>query len=876
MALNQGPKKNRTFGVSPSQEVDIERLQVDARTLGEKWRDFISHPDTLFPVYLFFAASAILLPAAFMFVLVIWFLLFHVGYFDAASKRRMPMRLPIVHRFWAERTLKKLPLVGKRLYEFAIKDYNVPTPNWLDYEEAKGIFYFGRARSDLGSKRIYAGADDILTHTLLFGTTGSGKTETLIGMSFNSMAMGSGVIFVDPKGTNELALKVYAMARMFARDDDYLLINYATGNEKIEAFSHRRKSNTTNPFARGTADFLSDILVSLMPPSQGDNAYFSEGAVTMIKSAMYGLVEMRDQGRLNLSVRTIRQWITLEKLIDLVKDDKLSGPSREALLAYLQSVPGMDLTKPANQQAEQTRVQFGYNQSYFRRPLSSLTDTYGHVYGSLMGEVDFRDVVFNRRILLVLLPSMEKSPEELKSLGKVILSSIRSAVALGTGNVFEGTKRDMLESLPISKRKPTLIIVDEYGYVSTEGFAVLPAQARGLGAAFVFAGQDFAGFRRGSEEEAEQILANTKIKIFMTLEDVKDTWDIARNLAGEAYYYHGNRREIDIEDSLTPDFRHTNDVSLEKRARIELNDLRKQISGDFHIFYKEDIIPGHALYVPLDLSCGMRINRYCEVDTPEPAEIERRYGVNRARGEVYGAIINRKAVREAFTEIVETHVSEGDHKVLDLEKVYDALWRSRDKVAFSPDGVIEASWLFISREDDVKASRDGSGSGRRASAGMSDEAEIEYGAAPEEMVIEGDVDDEFYDPEEAFLDPDHIADESFRVDEHTWQEAIDAAASVIEEEMPESASESGEEKGEQRAEPLTEEVLRSVVESEELAQKAIDAHKETIREAGASVSESASRYPAPPKPAKKDIVEGGVGARVESGAEKLDDILDKI
>lgn len=65
--------------------------------------------------------------------------------------------------------------------------------------------------------------------------------------------------------------------------------------------------------------------------------------------------------------------------------------------------------------------QFGYAQSYFGKALSSLTDTYSHIYGAKDGEVDFADAIMQRRILVVLLPSLEKAPAELASLGPIYI-----------------------------------------------------------------------------------------------------------------------------------------------------------------------------------------------------------------------------------------------------------------------------------------------------------------------------------------------------------------------------------------------------------------------------------------------------------------------
>ncbi len=67
------------------------------------------------------------------------------------------------------------------------------------------------------------------------------------------------------------------------------------------------------------------------------------------------------------------------------------------------------------------------------RVFTSLADTYGHIVRTDLPEVDLRDVVLNRRILVVLLPALEKSPDELANLGKIIVSSMKTMMASGLG-----------------------------------------------------------------------------------------------------------------------------------------------------------------------------------------------------------------------------------------------------------------------------------------------------------------------------------------------------------------------------------------------------------------------------------------------------------
>ena len=62
------------------------------------------------------------------------------------------------------------------------KDYGDMTPQG-SFRRARGMFYIG---NDLEANReLWISRDDILTHMLILGTTGSGKTETLVSLAFN-------------------------------------------------------------------------------------------------------------------------------------------------------------------------------------------------------------------------------------------------------------------------------------------------------------------------------------------------------------------------------------------------------------------------------------------------------------------------------------------------------------------------------------------------------------------------------------------------------------------------------------------------------------------------------------------------------------------
>ncbi len=74
------------------------------------------------------------------------------------------------------------------------------------------------------------------------------------------------------------------------------------------------------------------------------------------------------------------------------------------------------IVKKKENKVRQVREQHGFITMQLTRVFGSLADTYGHIIRTNLAEVDLKDVVLNRRILVVLLPALEKSPEELSNL----------------------------------------------------------------------------------------------------------------------------------------------------------------------------------------------------------------------------------------------------------------------------------------------------------------------------------------------------------------------------------------------------------------------------------------------------------------------------
>ncbi len=591
-------------GIDTRNEIDPTLLLRDTRSFTKKISDFFAKPANISVVLVSMAGGCYFFPE-------ITLLLFLIGLgcftFAYTRKQKLPFRMPKIAK---------------------VKDYNDLKPGIKLPNMARGIAYFG---NDLKTnEELWFANDDMRTHALIFGSTGSGKTEALVSIAFNALVQGSGFIYVDGKGDNSLYAKVFSMARSMGREDDLLLINFMTGARDIVGPQSKRLSNTLNPFCQGSSSMLTQLVVSLMGSSSNnssDGDMWKGRAIAFVEALMRLLVYMRDEGAILLDANTIRNYFDLTRLEAIVIDKVFPRDDQEAiniesiptlvtdpLRNYLKTLPGYNPEKKGKQ-VSQVLEQHGFITMQLVRSFSSLADTYGHIIRTNLAEVDFKDVVLNRRILVVLLPALEKSPDELANLGKVIVASLKAMMAAGLGDEVEGDYRDVIERKPTNSPTPYICILDEYGYYAVQGFAVVPAQARSLGFSAIFAGQDLPAFQKASKEEAASIGANTNIKICMKLEDPTETWDFFTKTAGEAYVTKVDSFQTK-DTGMTNSYMDTKSSSFERRARVDLLDLKEQTEGEAHIFFRSKIVRSRMFYANPTPVKKLKLNQFLKVEPP--------------------------------------------------------------------------------------------------------------------------------------------------------------------------------------------------------------------------------------------------------------------
>lgn len=136
-------------GLEEEHELAPQMLLRDTRTLGMKVVDFFKDPIQSACLIVGFGVAAFVFSPLSELVFIIAFFIF---LYAITRKFRLPFRMP------------------QRSDAF---DYNDPLPGSGKPRKARGICFFGNKK--LTEEELWFNNDDMRTHVLIFGSTGSGK-----------------------------------------------------------------------------------------------------------------------------------------------------------------------------------------------------------------------------------------------------------------------------------------------------------------------------------------------------------------------------------------------------------------------------------------------------------------------------------------------------------------------------------------------------------------------------------------------------------------------------------------------------------------------------------------------------------------------------
>lgn len=522
----------------------------------------------------------------------------------------------------------RLPITAKR------RDHNHPHPKDRRPRMAAGILYVGRDHRT--GQELWISNEDGRQHVAVPGTTGAGKTVALVSLCANALSWGSGFIFVDGKADNRLYADVLALARRYGREDDVLALNFlvASGN---------KHSHTFNPFAWGNADVIRELLVSQIeanPQSAagGGNHVFLQRAVALMGALTPVLVWMRDTKGVAIDIDSIRFATDLESIVSLAKDrqfrqrDPASGAVtltpvpdiNEALLyplrSYLGESGGYDLTQPVHKQrSDEPAKQHSFVVMHFSATFTQLAVSLGHIFRCEIGDINMRDVVLNRRILVVNLPALENSGETTQALGKLVVASLRNMMAQTLGADLEGDYEEVIENKAHTAPTPFPVVFDEAGYYLPGGADKMLAMGRGLGFMFYLGFQEVPGLKARVGDAVYSLLGNANFQILMRLQEGSETRKYVEQTVGDTHVTQAGG----FSATEFGGFRENMNADIRQTYRVNWNDLRNLIEGEAIIVFGKERVYAKLLHVELADRGPLRMNRPLPLRPPEPGEVRR-------------------------------------------------------------------------------------------------------------------------------------------------------------------------------------------------------------------------------------------------------------
>lgn len=537
---------------------------------------------------------------------------------------QMPMRMPSDMDRLDPSTESKVP--GKMLGFLPV------TVMRVSMKKAAGILYMGYLRGRDAGRELWLSMDDMTRHILMFGTTGAGKTEALLGYVVGQLSYGKGLIYSDAKAQNDVALAISSLARRYGREDDIRVMNFITGGRSraqdlLDNVKTRGETNTINAFGIAEETYIVNLMDSMLPAAGNDGGW-QEKARAMIQALVFSLVyKCRREGSV-MSQRTIQAHLPLRAIAKLYTqsvEQQWHEDARLPLENYLGTLAGFDLAKvdTPSEWAPEALNQHGYLIQQFTRMLALFNDTYGHVFALDAGDIDLKDVVHNDRILEVLIPALEISATEASALGRLYVSQLAMILSQDLGEKLEGKPEDIMVVRKYKDRFPFLWICDEVGAVYTEKLGELATQVRSLGYCLLLAGQEAQRLKSAAGDKVWTLIANMGTRITGKIMDPKDTLEILQLMAGTEYLpeMSGMVRQSGMLGSSWED---GNSLSMREQKKVSVEEVQQLKEGENITLFQGEVIRCSSLYVH-DIDKHSReviqINRFIEVAPPSLGDL---------------------------------------------------------------------------------------------------------------------------------------------------------------------------------------------------------------------------------------------------------------
>ena len=344
-----------------------------------------------------------------------------------------------------------------------------------------------------------------LRHTLVLGSSGSGKTQLLLSLLAQQIARGGGVLMIDAKVDRAALQTILDLCRQVNRLGDLRLLWPPDPT----------CSHTWNPLLRGNLQEVLSRVMALWGTSANGDAEFWRGSAHTVLHAVLGAMK-----RINPQVTFTDLYLALTTADALLWLEQAVPPGTEeaaALTAFL-----------SNYRTQQGRL----NLDHLKRMTGGVPQylsayawgNLGQIMNHAVPTLDLLEALEEGQIVYVALPILART-EEATALARMLVADLKQAV---------GVLQQRVAKPPL----PFLVIMDEASaYTNVEGIERLFEQARGAGVALVAASQVLSGFATTTTAQLDFILGNTATKVLLSLGDFPSAETMAKTIGEERAFF---------------------------------------------------------------------------------------------------------------------------------------------------------------------------------------------------------------------------------------------------------------------------------------------------------------------------------------------------
>lgn len=236
---------------------------------------------------------------------------------------------------------------------------------------------------------------------LINGSTGAGKTETLLSLASQYIENGEGIIYMNGNGEHVIYNKFFGYASKFNRIEDLYCLN---------CISHHNLSSEDNVEEKMSHS------IDPINPMLGDDEYFERffGRLGRIIHAI--LKEINAKSQL-MDIESLESILMLNNLINWHTNNTFNN---NEIANYLSEIGLVDdeedtLNEILLKHAELSHTAF---------TTVKILKAYSNIF-KVDCSIDMEKIFLERKMLLILMPAFERSLVELQILGEVIVSQIK-------------------------------------------------------------------------------------------------------------------------------------------------------------------------------------------------------------------------------------------------------------------------------------------------------------------------------------------------------------------------------------------------------------------------------------------------------------------